>query len=626
MIERYCTTRPFLMLGVALALACASSTSALGQTIFNINFVPTTASNWDLDANWHDIVNNIDARPNGTLFDDRAIIASGGTANVQTTNPPPPGALVINSGSAVVNSGATLSTVVSINGLLDGSVYLNRGNAQTATLTVLPGGTLTTAGPLLSAANAANIVNIGAAAGAGTATVNVPSASFNGLTHVYPNAAFTSAGSVTFGPGSNYNAEINGTSAPSLNIGQNAVLAGTLTATFSGPVPAVGASWGLMQADSFVNNFGTIATSLTLPANQRLMTRVAPIAGSRQQLNLELAEVLVATVNRDTGVIAITHPGGSTINLDSYSITSSQGRLVAGGWNSLADQGALGGSWNEAGATANSLSELRPTGNGAAAGGANVSLGAVYNPLAGTFASTVTDVGFQYSDKDGRIINGIVNYTGTKLNNLLLQIDPTTGKGTLRNTSATSVNIDGYVISSTASLTPATWNSLDDQNAAGGDWLELLTPTTAQIGEVKTLGATTLGPSASFDLGTIFNPTAARNLTFEFLQAGQQTATVGAVIYEAAGDADFDNDNDVDGHDFLRWQRGVGITTGATNAQGDANGDGAVNAADLAMWRSRFGGTSAQAAASAVPEPTALGLVGLGVIGAVLSGQRRARR
>jgi hypothetical protein len=141
-------------------------------------------------------------------------------------------------------------------------------------------------------------------------------------------------------------------------------------------------------------------------------------------------------------VISITHPGGSNIPLDAYTITSSQGRLVAGPWNSVADQGALGGAWNKAGASAASVSELRPTGNGTAAGGTNVSLGAIYNPLAGAFASTVTDIGFQYSDRDSRLIDGIVNYTGTKLNNLLLQVDPTTGRGTIRNSSATTVNID----------------------------------------------------------------------------------------------------------------------------------------------------------------------------------------
>jgi hypothetical protein len=64
--------------------------------------------------------------------------------------------------------------------------------------------------------------------------------------------------------------------------------------------------------------------------------------------------------------------------------------------------------------------------------------------------------------------------------------------------------------------------------------------------------------------------------------------------------ADFDGDNDVDGSDFLNWQRNIG-TLNATKAQGDANGNGQVNGQDLAVWRSGYGqagGAIAAAAAS----------------------------
>ena len=54
--------------------------------------------------------------------------------------------------------------------------------------------------------------------------------------------------------------------------------------------------------------------------------------------------------------------------------------------------------------------------------------------------------------------------------------------------------------------------------------------------------------------------------------------------------ADFDEDNVVDGQDFLIWQRGFGIGSGATHGQGDADEDAAVNAADLAVWQTQFGG------------------------------------
>jgi len=77
----------------------------------------------------------------------------------------------------------------------------------------------------------------------------------------------------------------------------------------------------------------------------------------------------------------------------------------------------------------------------------------------------------------------------------------------------------------------------------------------------------------------------------------------------ADADADFDGDDDVDGADFLIWQRGLGV--GATPGMGDADGDGMVNADDLAVWKAQFSGAPASAASSAVPEPRALAAVGV---------------
>lgn len=72
-------------------------------------------------------------------------------------------------------------------------------------------------------------------------------------------------------------------------------------------------------------------------------------------------------------------------------------------------------------------------------------------------------------------------------------------------------------------------------------------------------------------------------------------------------DADFNGDGDVDGEDFLAWQRG--FSTGATLSEGDANGDSTVNDADLAIWEQQYGTSSSLPVASAVPEPSTLLLV-----------------
>lgn len=65
---------------------------------------------------------------------------------------------------------------------------------------------------------------------------------------------------------------------------------------------------------------------------------------------------------------------------------------------------------------------------------------------------------------------------------------------------------------------------------------------------------------------------------------------------------DFDLDGDIDGIDFLAWQRGLGTVGSATVFDGDANGDGNVDAADLAIWKSNY--ATASAVATTVPEPT----------------------
>jgi hypothetical protein len=54
--------------------------------------------------------------------------------------------------------------------------------------------------------------------------------------------------------------------------------------------------------------------------------------------------------------------------------------------------------------------------------------------------------------------------------------------------------------------------------------------------------------------------------------------------------ADFDSDSDVDGADFLSWQRGFGTSgVGATRSNGNADNDADVDAMDLAIWRDAFG-------------------------------------
>jgi hypothetical protein len=74
---------------------------------------------------------------------------------------------------------------------------------------------------------------------------------------------------------------------------------------------------------------------------------------------------------------------------------------------------------------------------------------------------------------------------------------------------------------------------------------------------------------------------------------------VGA-IYRAG---DYDVDRDVDGNDFLLWQRTLGSAV-SSRGGADGNANGTVDAGDLMVWRTHLGETvPVLAAQSAVPEP-----------------------
>ena len=76
-----------------------------------------------------------------------------------------------------------------------------------------------------------------------------------------------------------------------------------------------------------------------------------------------------------------------------------------------------------------------------------------------------------------------------------------------------------------------------------------------------------------------------------------------------AEDADFDDDEDVDGEDFLIWQRGLGGAGGTDNADGNADGDSDVDGDDLTIWGAQFGAATVNA--QSIPEPSSLALGGL---------------
>jgi hypothetical protein len=92
---------------------------------------------------------------------------------------------------------------------------------------------------------------------------------------------------------------------------------------------------------------------------------------------------------------------------------------------------------------------------------------------------------------------------------------------------------------------------------------------------------------------------------------------------------DFNGDGVVNALDLAIWQANVGITIGASVLQGDADGDGDVDGDDFLIWQSNLGpypgaGSGTGTGLGAAPEPTGLALLLVG--GLFATAVRRQRR
>ena len=89
-----------------------------------------------------------------------------------------------------------------------------------------------------------------------------------------------------------------------------------------------------------------------------------------------------------------------------------------------------------------------------------------------------------------------------------------------------------------------------------------------------------------------------------------QLLTTGILSVMGGQTGDFEGDSDVDGVDFLKWQRGESPSP--------------LSASDLADWQANYGATLLSASAASVPEPATSGLLLMAVAALTIFGSRRS--
>ena len=160
------------------------------------------------------------------------------------------------------------------------------------------------------------------------------------------------------------------------------------------------------------------------------------------------------------------------------------------------------------------------------------------------------------------------------------------------------------------------WNSLSDQSfgaidgpdvgttlgdGIGETWDEAGGSDANVLSEIFLLGSSTFAAEARPCRWAAVRAGAEPPLTFQYRNSRRarcSRATSNSSPAARWTTPTFDGDGDVDGADFLAWQRGL-YDDRRELAGGDVQGDGDVDADDFAVWRRQFAEVQA---AAAIPE------------------------
>ena len=229
----------------------------------------------------------------------------------------------------------------------------------------------------------------------------------------------------------------------------------------------------------------------------------------------------------------------------------------------------------------------------------------------GTFTGTISlETGvLSPGNSPGKLTTGSVDFAGGAV--LELEVRDAMGASGV---DYDLLNVNGNVVNEGSAVDPMVIRlvSLDAQNEAG---LAInFNPSLPQSWEVVTATGAITGfdPGAYvLDTSQFLNPIGGGTFDLTVAPGGQSLL----VDFTPGLPGDFDGDDDVDGADFLTWQREVGA---GLASPANLNGDNVVDGADLGLWRDSFGESIAVAASlpgsQGVPEPGTVVLVSIAAL------------
>jgi hypothetical protein len=576
-------------------IATALLVTLTGGQVWGVDNVWTNGFgdlNYNQNNNWTNLF------VSGFDFDEVAVINNGDAVFLNSV-PIASAGLNVDNGSLEIQNLGTLTVVAGQNGTEPGAVRVGANG----TLIVQSGGSLSAAAP----------------------------ASLIGNTRlVGPTASFQAA-DINFGGGHVLTAEITDPNTHSpLSTAGNAKLGGEVTAVFNGVTPVVGNSWNLVDAGAIDGAFSVVRSATPLPLGQALFAETVAGGTHGQLVRATVDNQLVLSVDSNTGAMSIENLSTTeTEDIDSYQITAAADVINPTGWTSFASTDS---NWEEGNPFSKHLSELSLSSSRVIASSESISLGSPLVPPSEFGVST--PLTFEYHVAEGDIRTGAVDDAG--INNLLLRVDPTTGQGVILNPSLFNLELDAYFITSlSGSLDPNGWTSLSSNDP--NNWEEA-NPLPTHLSELNLGSSQTIlqqEGGAPIDLGDIFDPNGERDVTFEFhlTDPGSSDQIFTGVIEYAPvtdppfPDGDFDASNLVGLSDLnlvlFNWQQQGSQLPVQWMHQRPEDAQ-TVGLAELNLVLFNWQATGSLTAA--VPEPSALGLLCLGVSVAVSAMQRKQIR